>query len=88
MGRPKRGKDHNWELIKYNGDGAVYARCKCKFEFCIFSYRKDLNEFKVDENGQLVIAREPDIMYLYCPKCGAKKKTYDTFIRRLPSLFA
>jgi hypothetical protein len=87
MSRPKRGKDHNWELIKYNGDRAVYARCKCKFEYSIFLYRNGTKDFKVDENGQLMIARKPDTMYLYCPRCGAKKKTYNALIRRLPGLF-
>ena len=29
----KRGTDHTWQLVKYNGDGAIYARCKCKHHY-------------------------------------------------------
>lgn len=36
MARPRRGKDHNWKIIKYSGDGQVYARCKCGYEYGIF----------------------------------------------------
>lgn len=29
----KRGTDHECRVVKYQGDGAVYARCKCGFEY-------------------------------------------------------
>lgn len=82
MTRPKRGKDHNWELVKYDNDGAIYARCKCGFVFHIFNNYK-FCEFKKDENNVLWLSRTPDVMYKYCPACGVRKKTYDSMIRRV-----
>ena len=36
----KRGKDHVWELVKYIGDLAIYAKCKCGYHYnCSVSYR-------------------------------------------------
>ena len=29
----KRGTDHEWLVVKYKNDGAVYAKCKCGFEY-------------------------------------------------------
>ena len=26
-----------WKLVKYNGDGAIYARCECGFQYCCSS---------------------------------------------------
>lgn len=31
----KRGTDHEWHVVKYKNDGAVYARCKCGFEYTV-----------------------------------------------------
>ena len=84
MAIPKRRKDHNWKIIKYSGDGQVYARCKCGYEYGIFHYSPTCKT-KKNENGDLVLTVEPDILHLYCPYCGAKKKTWDNTVKLLPS---
>lgn len=66
----KRGTDHDWLVVKYKNDAAVYARCKCGFEYnCGKSRRLE------DESWSMT--QYPTIMYLYCPCCGAKKKRYN-----------
>jgi hypothetical protein len=32
--RVKRGKDRFWKVLKYQGDAAYYANCKCGYEYC------------------------------------------------------
>ena len=56
-----RGRDKNWKLVRYKGNGAVYAQCKCGWEFAC---------------GHIIPSEKfsPDRMYKYCPACGAKKK--------------
>lgn len=66
----KRGTDHEWLVIKYKGDGAVYARCKCGFEYNCGKSRRL-------EDGSWSIRQYPTVMYPYCPWCGAKKKRYN-----------
>ena len=66
----KRGTDHEWTVVKYNGDAAVYAKCKCGFEYnCGRSRRM--------EDGTWSIKQYTTIMYPYCPSCGARKKRYN-----------
>ena len=65
----KRGTDHNWETRKYLGDAAIYAHCKCGFEYCCsHSYI----ETKEDETHKF--KTEIVKFYQYCPCCGARKK--------------
>lgn len=66
----KRGTDHYWEVIKYSGDIAIYARCKCGFE-----YR--CSHGKREEDGTWSLEQVIDNVYPYCPWCGARKKKYN-----------
>lgn len=66
----KRGTDHEWRVIKYKGDLAVYAKCKCGFEY-------NCGRSKRMEGGPLSIKQFPTVMYPYCPYCGARKKRYN-----------
>ena len=66
----KRGTDHEWRVIKYKGDLAVYAKCKCGFEY-------NCGRSKRTEGGLLSIKQFPTVMYPYCPYCGARKKRYN-----------
>ena len=66
----KRGTDHEWLVVKYKGDGAVYARCKCGFEYNCGKSRRM-------EDGTWTMAQYPTIIYSYCPYCGARKKRYN-----------
>jgi len=68
--RVKRGKDRFWKVVKYQGDGAYYATCKCGYKYCCgdcISRRKD----------------EEWILYQYCPCCGARKKEYNPEVIKL-----
>lgn len=74
----KRGTDHNWQIVKYKGDIAIYAKCKCGFYYnCSGNIR--------NEDGSWSPIREVKInkIYPYCPWCGAKKKTYDLEITKI-----
>lgn len=63
----KRGTDHTWEIRKYKGDIALYARCACGFEyFCSHNAKT--------KNGKFSFEQEIDWLYRYCPNCGARKK--------------
>ena len=66
----KRGTDHEWLVVKYKGDGAVYARCKCGFEY-------DCGKSRCREDGTWTMAQYPTIIYPYCLYCGARKKRYN-----------
>lgn len=63
----KRGTDHDWLVVKYKVDCAVYAKCKCGFEY-------NCGKSKRLEDGAWSIKQYPTIMYPYCPWCGARKK--------------
>ena len=65
----KRGTDHSWDFIKYSGDLAYYARCKCGFQFSCY---------KNTELGVLDTQPAPEYLYRYCPSCGARKKRYES----------
>lgn len=66
----KRGTDHEWLVVKYKGDGAVYARCKCGFEY-------DCGKSRCREDGTWTMTQYPTIIYPHCPYCGARKKRYN-----------
>lgn len=66
----KRGTDHEWFVVKYKGDVAVYARCKCGFEY-------NCGQSRRMEDGTWSTKQYPSIMYRYCPWCGARKKRYN-----------
>ncbi len=72
----KRGTDHNWQVIKYRGDMAIYARCKCGFEYCC-------SHDKRKEDGTWTFEQEIDYFYYYCPFCGARKNTRDAEVTKL-----
>ena len=63
----KRGTDHIWQIRNYKCDVALYAHCKCGFEYsCSHSIR--------NEDGTWSFKQEITYMYRYCPHCGARKK--------------
>ena len=39
--RQKRGNDHNWEIRKYDCDIALYAHCKCGFQYNCSSSKRN-----------------------------------------------
>lgn len=66
----KRGTDHNWKIVRYKGDIALYALCKCGFYYhCSTCVR--------NEDGTWGTKQQVTKIYPYCPNCGARKKTYD-----------
>ena len=67
--RKGRGIDHHWEIRKYNFDLALYAHCRCGFQYAC-SHNKRV------ENG-FAFGQEIDFLYNYCPNCGAHKKWYN-----------
>lgn len=71
----KRGTDHAWNLVKYDGDMAIYAECKCGHRYCC---SKELR----NEDGTCGFKEIPTIFYPYCPCCGARKKRYNTEIEK------
>ena len=76
----KRGTDHIWQLVKYGGDIAIYARCKCGF--CYPCSRN-----KILEDGTCSLEQVPTVFYLYCPNCGARKKWRTNDIEKKKSYF-
>ena len=75
----KRGVDHTWEIRKYLGDIALYAHCKCGFEYtCSSSKRKT--------DGSFSFEQEITQLYHYCPYCGARKKWYNDVPRKINKL--
>ena len=68
--RVKRGTDHNWEIRKYRGDIAFYARCKCGFYYCCSSNVRN-------GDGSFSLKQYISKLYPYCPVCGARKKWYN-----------
>lgn len=75
MPKNKRGTDHGWTIIKYKGDGALYAKCLCGFHYnCSGSKRKP------DGTWSLIQEIKQEKLYPYCPNCGARKKYYSDII--------
>lgn len=75
----KRGTDHEWHVVKYKNDEAVYARCKCGFEYNCGKSRRM-------EDRTWSIKQYPTIMYSYCPWCGTRKKWYNEEPEKLDRL--
>lgn len=70
--RTKRGVDHHWKVVKYLGDMAYYAKCKCGYKYCcgsMFPPGTSSSEYW-------------KFMH-YCPECGAKKKWYNPEVIQL-----
>ena len=71
----KRGTDHNWEMRRYRGDSAIYAHCKCGYEYqCSKS---------IIESGRFEIIINKHNIFWYCPRCGARKKTFNEVITKV-----
>ena len=65
----KRGTNHDWTLVKYSGDSAIYAECSCGYHYnCSRSIR--------EPDGSWSMKQYPTIFYPYCPCCGARKNKY------------
>ena len=71
----KRGKDSLWRPIKFLGDAAIYAKCKCGWYYPCYTMK----------DNTLIAEIDPNKMYHYCPYCGARKKRYLTTIEKLPA---
>lgn len=65
--RQKRGNDHNWEIRKYDCDIALYAHCKCGFQY-------NCSSSKRNKDGTRSLSQIATLFYSYCPACGAYKK--------------
>lgn len=68
--RQKRGIDNHWQVRKYYGDAALYAHCKCGFQYCCSSSTRN-------EDGSWSLKQQVSFLYRYCPRCGARKKWYN-----------
>ena len=58
------------ETRKYIDDVAIYAHCKCGFEYACSSSKRN-------KNGSWSLEQEITKLYYYCPNCGAHKKYYN-----------
>lgn len=74
--RKKRGTDHCWHLVKYRGDAAIYAKCKCGH---FYNCGRDSK----NEDGSWSFIQIPTIFYPYCPCCGVRKKQHSTEIEKI-----
>ena len=74
--RKGRGIDHSWETRKYIGDIAIYANCKCGFEYACSSSKRN-------KDGSWSFEQEITNLYYYCPNCGAHKKYYNDIPERI-----
>lgn len=72
---PKRGTDHTWQLVKYKGDAAIYARCKCRYY-----YRCSTDAIEEDGSSN-PFHQVPTVFYPYCAMCGARKKWRTTELK-------
>ena len=66
----KRGTDHYWEVRRYKDDIALYAHCKCGFEYSCSSSARN-------EDGTWSFKQVITKIWQYCPNCGARKKWYN-----------
>lgn len=73
----KRGTSHLWEIVKYQGDAAIYARCKCGFFYSVSLFEKD------DSGWRPPTKADPQRLYNYCPQCGARKTKYIPEVKKL-----
>ena len=65
----KRGKDHEWDIRKLDGDIALYAHCKCGYEYVCSSNKRNAD-------GTFSFEQEVTNIFPYCPVCGARKKRF------------
>jgi len=72
----KRGTDHIWRLIKYKGDIAVYAHCKCGYEY-------NCSKNKRNPDGTWSFEQEVAYIFRYCPCCGARKLHMTDFVEHI-----
>lgn len=61
-----RRKDHIWQFVKYKGDVAFYAKCRCGFRYPCYASTTTPFRIKI----------APDKLYPYCPLCGSRKTRY------------
>lgn len=80
----KRGTDHNWDLVKFQYDMAIYASCKCGYHYMCSRGLRDLGK---EIDGYFELTQIPTIFYPYCPCCGARKKTHSPEIKEFNSDF-
>lgn len=68
MSKRRKGRsiDHYWQFVKYLGDAAYYAKCKCGFRYACYKELPD----------SILITPSPEKLYNYCPYCGARKTRY------------
>ena len=76
--RKGRQVDNTWEVRKYKGDIALYAHCKCGFDYCCSS-----NERNEDGSWSVKQYVNPYKLFHYCPNCGAHKKWYTEEVRMI-----
>lgn len=74
--RNKRGVDHEWNLVRYVGDAAIYAECKCGYNYSCG--REERNE-----DGSWSAWCIPTIFYPYCPSCGSRKKYHSKMVKKI-----
>lgn len=66
----KRGTDHWWEVRRYTGDIALYAHCKCGYQYNCSSKKRN-------KDGSWSLEPVITKIHFYCPHCGARKKWYN-----------
>lgn len=66
--RKGRGKDHVWQLVKFKGDIAIYAKCSCGYRY--------LCKNPMNTNAAY-------LFYNYCPYCGSRKTRYIPTIKKI-----
>ena len=66
-------KRNLWNKIKFKGDVAIYAQCKCGYHYaCSRLVKKD--ESWVNDEYKF---------YPYCPMCGVKKRFIATEVTKI-----
>lgn len=53
-------KRTKWKIVKYKGDMAFYARCKCGYEYCCSTFNTSQMKSKIS------------LLHNYCPNCGMR----------------
>ena len=72
------GDDDTWEIVRYKGDIALYARCGCGYRYvCSTSER--------NEDGTWSSKQKVSMLHPYCPSCGAKKRYYSDNVKKVDS---
>lgn len=66
----KRGTDHYWNIRRYRGDIALYAKCSCGYQYRCSTGKRN-------EDGTWSLEQEITILNNYCPYCGAHKKWFN-----------